>query len=395
MMDQNLILHLPFDDPDGGKAYDYSASRADATLSNGADFSREAARGKSLNLHAVGECQTNQGIPFDSDFTVSFFVRTTSEKLGWLLNCDGINNFVEQWLDMEHDKWIFMAFVKQDSFFTVYQDMTVVYKKTLSDTPIGFSLNNASLMEISAQLDELQVWSRALTAKELIGIQKGTDVEYYIDGRNLKEFGVYITKSKGLTDRLKRKDTLHVEWDNYHGTVRDKRRPRFESRQITLECMLEASSRSAFVEWQRLFFDQFDQEGTHRLTIEYNGNVKPLVYEVELLDNVDVEKTWGTYHDDIMVGTFTIKLVEDEPVKKVLRHISKTADSQASITVSSNKLLNIYWGDGTHTYSISGKDQIVTHTYTQAGSYDIIVAGVIEDIEKFETNAIVVWSILK
>lgn len=38
MIDNNLILYLPFDDPDGSKAYDFSLSRADATLSDGATF---------------------------------------------------------------------------------------------------------------------------------------------------------------------------------------------------------------------------------------------------------------------------------------------------------------------------------------------------------------------
>lgn len=32
MVDKNLKLYLPFDDPDGNKAYDFSTSRADAIL---------------------------------------------------------------------------------------------------------------------------------------------------------------------------------------------------------------------------------------------------------------------------------------------------------------------------------------------------------------------------
>ena len=41
MKQDGLILYLPFDDPDGGgKAYDYSSSRADAVLSGDACFSR-------------------------------------------------------------------------------------------------------------------------------------------------------------------------------------------------------------------------------------------------------------------------------------------------------------------------------------------------------------------
>jgi hypothetical protein len=70
-------------------------------------------------------------------------------------------------------------------------------------------------------------------------------------------------------------------------------------------------------------------------------------------------------------------------------------NGKATITVTSSKLLNIYWGDGTHTYDVSGSEQTIEHTYVTPGEYEIIVSGVIEDIEKFETNAIVIWELLK
>jgi hypothetical protein len=40
-MDKNMILHLPFDDPDGSIAYDFSQYRNDATLSDGGGFSQK------------------------------------------------------------------------------------------------------------------------------------------------------------------------------------------------------------------------------------------------------------------------------------------------------------------------------------------------------------------
>mgnify|MGYP001516793019 CR=1 FL=1 len=46
-----MILHLPFDDPDGSIAYDFSQYRNDATLSDGADFSKKSKVGKSLALN--------------------------------------------------------------------------------------------------------------------------------------------------------------------------------------------------------------------------------------------------------------------------------------------------------------------------------------------------------
>lgn len=177
--------------------------------------------------------------------------------------------------------------------------------------------------------------------------------------------------------------------------MRDRKRKRFKERVITLQCFVEAGSRSAFVEWCNSFFALFDGDHTHRLKVEYDGKAKPLVYEVDLLAEAPIDKKWGSYNNEIMVGKFTLKLTEDEPVKKVLRHISVTNNSKATITVSTYKLLNIYWGDGSHTFNVGGNNTTVEHTYTSPGEFDIVVTGVIEDIEQFETNAITVWELLK
>ncbi len=394
MVDKNLILYLPFDDPDGNKAYDYSASRADATLSDGAEFTKTAKTGKALALNG-GECLTAQSIPFGGNFTVSAYVMTTQSRMGWLLNFSGIDNYLEEWIDVVPGQWYFMAFVRDGSTFKVYLDSACVYIASLSESPQGLSLSTDELLTTTAFVDEVKAYGVALTEKELLEAQANNDVEYYIDGVNFKDYGVYVSKTDGLVGRLAQKDALQVDWDNYHGIVRDRNRKRYKERTITLECFLEASGRSAFVEWQNRFLSLFDGDGTHRLTVEYDGKTKPLVYEVGLYDETDMTKTWGRYDDELMVGTFKLKLVEDEPVKRVLRHISASDNSTATVTVTSTKLLNIYWGDGTHTYNVSGNETTVEHTYTLAGEYDIIVAGVIEDIESFETNDIVVWELLK
>lgn len=394
MVDKNLILYLPFDDPDGNKAYDYSISRADATLSDGAEFTKTAKTGKALALNG-GECLTTKAIPFDSNFTVLAYVMTTQDRIGWVVNLLGIDNYLEEWIDVVPNQWYFIAFVRDGETFRVYLDSKCVYTVTLNSTLQGLSLNTDELLTTTAIIDEVKVYNVAKTEKELLEAQANSDVEYYIDGVNFKDYGVYVSGSTGLVGRLAQKDALQVDWDNYHGIVRDRNRKRYKERTITLDCFLEASGRSAFVEWTNRFMSLFDGDGTHRLTVEYDGKTKPLVYEVGLYDETDMTKTWGQYNSELMVGTFKMKLVEDEPVKRVLRHISASDNSKATIKVTSTKLLNIYWGDGTYTFNVYGNETSVEHTYALAGEYDIIVAGVIEDIESFETNDIVVWELLK
>lgn len=394
MVDKNLILYLPFDDPDGNKAYDYSASRADATLSDGAEFTKTAKVGKALALNG-GECITPKAIPLSGNFTLAFYVMVGTNRIGWMLSLPGMENYREQWLDVVPNEWYYMAFVRDGDTFSVFLNSSRVYIGSLGATPQGLSLNTEEVETTTAILDEVRLYNKVLTEADILKEQANNDVEYYIDGKNFKDYGVYVSASSGLVGRLAQKDALQVDWDNYHGIVRNRSRKRYKERTINLDCFIEASGRSAFVDWCSRFFSLFDGDGTHRLTVEYDGKAKPLVYEVDLFDDTDVDKDWGNYNDELMVGTFKLKLVEDEPVKRVLRHISANDNSKATITVTSNKKLNIYWGDGTHTFNVSGNEQTVEHTYTLSGEYDIIVSGVIEDIEKFETNAITVWELLK
>lgn len=394
MVDNNLILYLPFDDADGTKANDYSVGRHDATLSGGATFTKVAKQGKAVDING-GEIITSQAIPLTGNFTLSFYVMTTTPELGWLVNIAGIEKFKEQWMDVSPGKWYFMAFVRSGSTLKVFMNTDCIFVGELPSNPTGIAISTAELLTTTAKLDEVRLFNVAKTDKEVLKLQADTDVEYYIDGENFKDYGVYVSASEGLVGRLAQKESLTVDYDNYHGVTRDRKRKRYKERTITLQCFIEASSRRAFVEWLNRFLTLFDGDGTHRLTVEYDGKAKPLVYEVDIQEEVGVDKKWGSYNEELMVGKFTLKLVEDEPVKRVLRHISNNNNSVATITVSSYKLLNVYWGDGTHTYNVSGNNTTVEHTYALPGEYDIIVTGVIEDIEKFETNAIIVWPLLK
>jgi len=393
MIEKNLILYLPFDDPDGSSvAYDYSESRADAELSGGAGFSRNAKKGKSLALNE-GEAITSKSIPFGSDFTLSLFVMPASERLGWILNLPGIDNYIEQWLDVVPEKWVSLIFQKKESRFHVYQDFVEVFNDIVPETPVGFSINDDRLIAgTNALFDEVCLYDDAIALTEIIKEQNNvTDVEYYINGINFKDFGVYVSKSNGLVGQLERKEGATAEYDTYHGLARDLDYVRYKERTITLECFIEATSRSKFVEWLDRFYEQFRRKGTQRFRVEYNGSTKPLVYEITMQQGSDPEKTWGRYNEGLMVGTFTLTLVEDDPVKMVLRHIATASGSETSFKVTTSRRLTVAWGDGTFTNKVIGDNVEVSHTYEAKGTYDIIISGVIEDIENIETDDIIVW----
>jgi hypothetical protein len=136
-------------------------------------------------------------------------------------------------------------------------------------------------------------------------------------------------------------------------------------------------------------FEQlFDASGTQRLVIDIHPT-KPLIYEVYCKDEIAISKKWN---DNLMVGTFKLKLIEPEPVKRILKHI-RTGESTktCSITLKTTKLVNIYWGDGTVDYDVSG-DITKTHDYTENGDYYPVITGCIDEITEFSTNAIIVWN---
>lgn len=211
-----------------------------------------------------------------------------------------------------------------------------------------------------------------------------TTLEYYLNGVNFKDWGVYVSESNGVLDRPKLKTLPKVDWDDYHGEVVDLRSKRVGAREITLNCFIQATGKVDFVTKLNSFMDEFGHEGTQRLTIEIDP-AKPLIYEVYNESGISVSKRW---QDDLMVGTFTLKLQEPEPVKRIV----KFSQTEATITLTSAKTVSIFWGDGTKTDDVYGTDISVSHTYPATGDYFAVIAGVIENITDFSTNGTIVWN---
>lgn len=215
---------------------------------------------------------------------------------------------------------------------------------------------------------------------------------YKIDGVDFTNYNVYVSSSDGLLSRPKPKKNVSVDWPDYNGTVVDLSKKLYEPREIELKCFIKADSQSEFVAKCNTFLALFDKTGTRRLEVFIDNETtpKPLLFEVYSTDSIDVSKKWSA---TTMVGTFTLKLSEPEPIKKVLKYTrTGTADKTVSVTFTSAKLLNVYWGDGSHTYDASGTAQTITHDYTVNGTYYIVVTGNIDEITSLTTTGVVVWN---
>ncbi len=138
-------------------------------------------------------------------------------------------------------------------------------------------------------------------------------VVYSINGKYFLDFGIYISESKGLLDKLKPKPRKSYSWAEQHGIVVDLSKPKYEEREISLKGWIIGESWHDMKAKFDLFLSEFDKGGLARLLIEFG---KELVYDVYLADGVELDKE---FRDGKMYGLFTIKLKEPNPVKKVLK----------------------------------------------------------------------------
>lgn len=211
---------------------------------------------------------------------------------------------------------------------------------------------------------------------------KADDVSYSIDGSLFSSYGVYVQGSSGITTIPQIKDPLTYNWGTANGLDYHQDGVRYRERTIQLKCMVEASTFPDLLNKSLAFFSLLVKSGTLRLVIKAGG--KALVYEVICKDQVSLAPDFS--HQNKCIGTFTLKLTEPEPVKRVLY-----GNGTCTITIKSKSPVNIYWGDGTHTFDVSGNDvqQTVSHKVT---SDYVVITGEPNDFTSFTSNFSTVWS---
>lgn len=401
MYNNNIKLNLPFDESNGSKvAYDYSANRADCVV-DGATFV-PGKNGNAISFHDSGTCEVAKNVlgNINGEWTISTLAKGLSIETGspkqmvWVLNFGGVDDTIEVPIDVSPDLWISLAVTKKGNSYKFYANGSLVKNVVRSSGTLrGISLNQDAYggEDGLGCLDDFKIYDVELSQDELMTEQnEGSTIEYTIDGVNIKNaFGVCVSNSEGVISKPKLKTPTSMSWDNYHGEVVDLYHKFYEPREITLSCFLKASSKNDFITRLVEFEQLFDKPGTQRLMISVHP-IKPLVYEIYNKNEIAVKKTWN---ERLMVGTFDLKLTEPEPVKRVLKHIRVSdATKDCTITLTSNKNVNIYWGDGESDLDVSGTNKTVSHTYKDNGDYFIIIAGCVDEITDFATNAIIVWN---
>ena len=217
-------------------------------------------------------------------------------------------------------------------------------------------------------------------------------ITYYINGVTFSSLGVGVSASRGIIDGLKLQEPKKTVWPDHHGEVVDLAAPRYQAREITLDCFIKAETATAFILAMQAFLAAFQKTGLQQLILEVNDGVvtrKPLIYMVYMESGVELTKKWSSVK---MSGSFTLKLREPEPVKRVYSFTAATGALTASVAVTTTEPVNIYWGDGSVTYDVTTASGAVTHPYAAAGLNYIVITGVIENVTGVTTGATLIWS---
>lgn len=179
------------------------------------------------------------------------------------------------------------------------------------------------------------------------------EVKYSINGKYFKDYGIYVSSSLGLLDALKRKPIKTYDWPEYHGESLDLTSPKFEAREIVLNCFIKGNNyQEMFDNFRNVVLSEFQKSGTQRLLVEPFG-YKALPFEVYMIDEVKVAKEFS---ESTSIGVFSIKLIEPNPIKKVLY----LTENKLNLSYNSSKETEIFFVNGEKTtakgnVSLSGK----------------------------------------
>lgn len=219
---------------------------------------------------------------------------------------------------------------------------------------------------------------------------------YSINGSKLSDMGIIVEGSKGIVGVLQRKPSISRNWADYHGEQIDLSEPIFEPRNIILECALIADSKEQFYAQLNILKTELEKPNLQRLMLENielgMGYATPLIYEVYLSDELEIDKRW---RNGQMYGRFSLKLREPEPVKRVVKF---AYNATANISMISTTPVNIYWGDGAKTLNQKGTLNI-SHAYAnnpmETSDKYAVITGMIEKITNFTHNGTMIWSKLQ
>lgn len=211
-------------------------------------------------------------------------------------------------------------------------------------------------------------------------------VSYKINGYRFEDLGMIVTGSHGVLDVPKIKKPFSINMPNSHGEILDLTNVFYESKIITLDCVISAIDNEAFVTAVNNFKEVLSYYNISELQISING-IEPLIYRMYIADGIEIEKKWRNRGE--VVGSFSLKMIEPEPVKMILKYESSGL-FWCGLSFTSTTPVNVYWSryeEEIGVQSVSG------HSYDSGDVTYIIITGQVENINISDmTNVTIIWN---
>lgn len=387
----NPTLDIPFDESEFSPiAYDLGPGAHHATIDVGRFIPGRF--GNCVYFAQEGKAEIiPQIFDFGQDFTFMIWVKAESptNQTYVLLKFPGVNNFQVIYLHNPMQYWTHFCITQEGIIIKAYVNGELKGTHTRTTPITGFALLSDAPHSTGGfcSLDGGKSYPTAVPPTEITEIIENTlqPVNIFINNINLNSLGVVVEKIDGVLDMPDRKDPLKVDWDDYHGEVIDLMKPVFDVRNFSLQCWIKALNKEDLIQKWVTFKSYFEQPGTQRIRLD--AGTKPLLFEAYHPESLKLENKW---RDGKLFGRFTLRLREPLPIKRVL----KVNGSSCSITLTSQKMLSIFWGDGSSTHNIYGTSVTRTHNYGSAGEYYVVIAGNIEEVTDFSTDAAIVWNMI-
>ncbi|MDV3603787.1 hypothetical protein CMU86_11530 [Elizabethkingia anophelis] len=161
-------------------------------------------------------------------------------------------------------------------------------------------------------------------------------IDYSLNGKQFRQNKIFISGGfRTLFSELKLRETKGYTWKNMNGIKTDpSEKPVFEPREITLSGWVEGDSWEQMKENFNAVMIDLTKAGTQRLICDAYGK-KTIVCDVKLKDGFPLLE--GKTKEGENIGVFTLKLVEENPIKKILY----TESSNLQLSFLSPKMVTV------------------------------------------------------
>lgn len=196
--------------------------------------------------------------------------------------------------------------------------------------------------------------------------------QYTIDGYSFSAFNALVSKAEGLDVVPKVKKREQNDWADESGLEIDaSTQIVYEAMEIKLSCYVFEKTYADAIKRINGIIALLSGDGFHLL----GSTLRKKVYPV-LLEEVSSYQVTKTKASEVVVG-FDLKLIC--PLPEIRMGLARVAANQeVKLIIPTGKDALVWWGDG-------AVDEYMYHTYTNAGTYTVVIAGT------GVTSALITW----